>query len=81
MNLTEALDAVLPELPQARPSRSQPLRLDPDLIVHESMLDGEPIVGVLKRGKNAYFRLSPFQWQLLQLFDGQRSYEEIAELL
>jgi len=80
MNLTEALDAVLPELPQARPSRSQPPRLDPDLIVHESVLDGEPIVGVLKRGKNAYFRLAPFQWQLLQLFDGRRSYQEISEL-
>lgn len=79
MNLTEALDAVLPELPQARPSRSQPPRVDPDLIVHETVLDGEPIIGVLKRGKNAYFRLSPSQWQLLQLFDGQRSYQEIAE--
>ena len=78
MNLTEALDAVLPELPQARPSRSQPPRVDPDLIVHETVLDGEPVVGVLKRGKNAYFRLSPSQWQLLQLFDGQRSYQEIA---
>ena len=80
MNLTEALDAVLPELPQARPSRSQPPRLDPDLIIHESVLDGEPIVGVLKRGKNAYFRLTPFQWQLLQLFDGRRSYEQISEI-
>jgi putative peptide zinc metalloprotease protein len=80
MNLTEALDAVLPELPQARVSRSQPPRLDPDLVVHDTVLDGEPIVGVLKRGKNAYFRLTPFQWQLLQLFDGQRSYEEISQL-
>jgi putative peptide zinc metalloprotease protein len=80
MNLTEALDAVLPELPQARLSRSHPPRLDPELIVHESVLDGEPIVGVLKRGKNAYFRLTPFQWQLLKLFDGHRSYEEISEL-
>ncbi len=79
MNLTEALDAVLPELPQARPSRNQPPRVDPDLIVHETVLDGEPIIGVLKRGKNAYFRLSPSQWQLIQIFDGQRSYQEIAE--
>jgi putative peptide zinc metalloprotease protein len=80
MNLTEALDAVLPELPQTRPSRSQPPRLDPDLVVHETVLDGEPVVGVLKRGKGAYFRLTPFQWQLLQLFDGQRSYEEISNV-
>lgn len=81
MNLTEALDAVLPELPQARPARSRPPRLDPDLIVHETVLDGEPIIGVLKRGDNAYFRLAPSQWQLLQFFDGIRSYQEIAEEL
>src|SRR5262249_39577525 len=31
------------------------------------------------RGKNAYFRLSPSQWQLLQFFDGERSYQEIAD--
>jgi putative peptide zinc metalloprotease protein len=80
MNLTEALDAVLPELPQVRQSNSQPPRLDPDLVVHDTVLDGEPIVGVLKRGKNAYFRLTPFQWQLLQLFDGQRSYEDISQV-
>jgi putative peptide zinc metalloprotease protein len=79
MNLTEALDAVLPELPQARISRSNPPRLDPDLIVHETVLDGEPVIGVLKRGKNSYFRLSPTQWQILQLFDGNRSYQEIAD--
>lgn len=79
MNLTEALDAVLPELPPARSSRSQPPRLDPDLIVHETVLDGEPVIGVLKRGKNTYFRLSPAQWKLLLLFDGERSYEEIAD--
>ena len=79
MNLTEALDAALPEIPQARISRSRPPQLDSDLIVHEDVLDGEPVIGVLQRGKSNYFRFPPWQWQLAQLFDGERSYEEIAK--
>lgn len=79
MNLSEALDAALPEIPKARSSRSEPPRVDPDLVIHETVLDGEPIVGVLKRGKNSYYRLSPMQWELIRLFDGERSYAEIAE--
>ncbi len=79
MNLSEALDAALPEIPQSRLGRSRPLRLDPDLIVREETLDGEPIVGVFHRGKANYFRLSPGQWKLACLFDGVRSFDEIAE--
>ncbi len=80
MNLSEALDAALPEIPQARLSRSRPPRLDPDLVTHEEVLDGEPIIGVLQRDRANYFRFPPLQWQLAQLFDGERSYEEIAEV-
>jgi putative peptide zinc metalloprotease protein len=79
MNLSEALDAALPDIPRARLTRSRPPRLDPDLIVHEDVLDGEPVVGLLQRGKSNFFRLSPQQWELAKLFDGERSYEEIAE--
>ncbi len=79
MNLSEALDAALPEIPKARLTRSRPPRLDPDLIVHEDVLDGEPIIGLLQRGKSNYFRFTPSQWELAKLFDGIRSYEEIAE--
>ena len=80
MNLSEALDAALPEIPRARIARNRPPRLDPDLIIREEMLDGEPVVGILQRDKANYFRFSPSQWQLAQLFDGARSFEEIAEL-
>lgn len=80
MNLSEALDAALPEIPQARLTRSRPLCLDPDLVVHETVLDGEPIVGVLHRGKNNYFRFNPWQWTVAQLFNGERSCEEIVDL-
>jgi putative peptide zinc metalloprotease protein len=80
MNLIEALDAALPEIPQVRLSRSRPPQLDPDLITHETILDGEPVIGVLQRGKNNYYRFSPSEWDLAKMFDGQRSYEEIAEI-
>lgn len=80
MNLTEALDAALPEIPKTRLARSRPPCLDPDLIVREDTLNGEPIVGVLKREKRNFFRFTPSQWQIVQLFDGVRSYGEIAEL-
>ncbi len=78
MNLSEALDAALPEIPKARLSRSRPPRLDPDLVVRADTLDGEPFFGILQRGKGNYFRFQPAQWQLAQLFDGVRGYEEIA---
>ncbi len=80
MNLSEALDAALPEMPKTRLSRSRPPCLDPDLIVREDTLNGEPIVGVLKRDKRNFFRFMPSQWQIVQLFDGVRTYAEIAEL-
>ena len=80
MNLSEALDVALPEIPQSRLSRSRPPRVDPDLIIREETLDGEPIIGLLQRDSARYFRFSPAQWELTQLFDGSRSYEEIAEL-
>ena len=80
MNLSEALDAALPEIPRTRLARSRPPRLDPNLIVREDVLDGEPIFGILQRGKANFFRFPPAQWQLALLFDGARSYEEIAGL-
>ena len=80
MNLVEALDAALPAIPRERLSRIRPPQLDPDLITHETTLDGEPVIGVLQRGRSNYYRFSPAQWELALLFDGQRSYEEVAEV-
>jgi putative peptide zinc metalloprotease protein len=80
MNLTEALDAALPEIPKTRYARERPPRLDPELIVREDAIDGEPFVGVLKREGSSFFRFPPGQWQLANLFDGIRSYDEIAAL-
>jgi putative peptide zinc metalloprotease protein len=80
MNLSEALDAALPEIPKSRLSRSRPPCLDPDLIVREDVLDGETVFGVFQRDKNHFFRMTPAQWQLALLFDGARSCDEIADL-
>ena len=80
MNLSEALDVALPQMPQARLARGRPPCVDPDLLVREEMLDGEPIVGVLQRDTVHYFRFSRTQWDLAQLFDGVRTYEEVAQL-
>jgi putative peptide zinc metalloprotease protein len=80
MNLSEALDAALPEIPRTRLSRRNPPRLDPELIVREDVSDGEPIVAVYQRSTANLLRLKPTQWQLAQLFDGVRTYEEIAHM-
>jgi putative peptide zinc metalloprotease protein len=78
MNLSEALDAALPEIPRTRLSRKNPPRLDPDLIVRDDVTDGEPVVAVYQRSTASLLRLKPTQWQLARLFDGVRSYDEIA---
>lgn len=79
MNLSEALDAALPEIPRTRLSRKRPPMVDPELIVREDILDGEPVMVIYQRSTANVFRFPPVQWKLIQLFDGKRSYEEIAE--
>jgi putative peptide zinc metalloprotease protein len=79
MNLSEALDAALPEIPRTRLEQTSPALLDPGLISREDTLDGEPVIAVMQRQGSTFCRLTPAQWQLAQLFDGQRSFEEIAE--
>ena len=79
MNLSEALDAALPEMPKTRLEHTHPARLDPGLIFREDTLDGEPVIAVMQRQGSTFCRLTPAQWQLAQLFDGERNFEEIAE--
>ena len=78
MNLSEALDAALPDIPRARLSRKSPPRIDPDLIIREDVVDGESIVSVYQRSTANLLRMKPTQWQLAGLFDGVRTYQEIA---
>jgi putative peptide zinc metalloprotease protein len=78
MNLSEVLNVALPELP-ARRIKGYP-RLHPKLVMREHIEDGSPtMVGVVSGGTYVY-RFNLDQWSLVQLFDGQRSYREVAEL-
>jgi len=79
MNLSEALDSALPDIPKTRLERTRPPLLDPGLISREDTLDGEPVIAVMQRQGSTFCRLTPAHWELAQLFDGQRSFEEVAE--
>jgi putative peptide zinc metalloprotease protein len=78
MNLAEALD-VLPEI--TAPTRSKRIfKMDPNLVGREHIEEGALIFLAHVPGSAQVFRLTPEQWKLAHCFDGQRSYEEIAEL-
>ncbi len=79
MNLTRALDVALPEIPARALSQRLP-RVDPKATFREHLDDGERVVRVYTPSSGFMFRLTPAQWALAQLFDGNRSYPEIAEL-
>lgn len=78
MNLVEALNAALPELPAQRLKRKGFPRLNPLLIYREHIEEGEPVVIAHVQGSGEVFRVPPEQWKLLEFFDGERSYEEVA---
>ncbi len=77
MNIANALNAALPELPERVISRSVP-KLDPRVIARQQIESGQPTVLAKLPGADTFIRLEPPQWVLLQLFDGERSYLEIA---
>ena len=55
-------------------------KMDPRLVGRTHVLDGVPVVHVLIPDNHQYYTLPPQDWELIQLFDGERTYEEIAEL-
>src|SRR6267154_716367 len=77
MNLTQALNAALPEIPARIISRRCP-RVPPDAVAQEHLEFGERVVRVLVPSQEAMYRFPPQNWALIQLFDGVRSYEDIA---
>jgi putative peptide zinc metalloprotease protein len=78
MNLTRALDVALPEIP-ARTLSLRPPRLDPKATFREHLEDGELVVRVYIPSSGYMFRLTTAQWSIAQLFNGTRSYSEIAD--
>lgn len=79
MNLTRALDVALPEIPARALSQRLP-RVDPKVTFREHLEDGERMFRVYTPSSGFMFKLNPAQWRLAQLFDGNRSYSEIAAL-
>lgn len=79
MNIANALNAALPELPERVIKRSVP-RLDPRVIARQQIEHGKPTVLAKLPGADNFVRLDPSQWTLLQLFDGERSYATVATL-
>src|SRR5438874_12067280 len=78
MNIVRALDVALPEMPE-QVVRRTPRKLDPRVIAKEHVEQGQQVVLVKMPGTDLVFRFAPIQWQLVQLFDGKRSFAEIAE--
>lgn len=78
MNLTRLLDVALPEIP-ARVISGRAPRMPPDVVFKEHIEEGNPIVRVLVPSQEAMYRFPPANWALAQLFDGNRTYEDIAE--
>ena len=79
MNLTRALDVALPDIPARAISQRQP-RLDPGATFREHMEDGQLMVRVYVPASGFMYTMSPAQWGLAQLFDGNRSAAQISKL-
>lgn len=78
MNFTEAFNTALPEIPALH--RDFLPRLRPDLLAREHVQRGVTVVvGVLPETGYLY-RWDSNTWELLQLFDGVRTLEEISSL-
>lgn len=77
MNITEALHVALPDLPPRLSRRRRP-RLHPHIVTRQQMEDGQPVIYAIVSGANQLYRFTPEQWELIQLFNGERSYEEVS---
>jgi len=79
MNIVRALDVALPDLP-ARVTRRDTPKLDSRIITKEHIEHDRPIIIAKVPGSDIVLRFAPEQWKLIQLFDGNRSYKDIADL-
>lgn len=79
MNITQALNVALPDLPARMVSQRYP-RMHPKVVFKEHIEEGQRVIRAFVPGVDAMFSFPPESWSLIQLFDGQRSYAEVAEL-
>jgi putative peptide zinc metalloprotease protein len=79
MNLTRVLNNALPDMP-ARMLAERPPRLDPGVNFREHIEEGKTVVRVYVPSAKSMFTFKPGNWKLAQLFDGNRTYDEVAQL-
>jgi len=78
MNLTQALNVTLPEPPAAKLRESYPC-CSPKMIARDHFeREGHMVHVLIPDGPAHFFRFSKQQYELIRLFDGKRSYAEIA---
>ena len=77
MNLSEALNVALPDLPAPSLRRRYP-RLHPNIVTRQHLEDGAVVIYAVVSGYDDLYRFTPNQWEITKLFDGQRSYEDVA---
>ncbi len=79
MNLTQILNVTLPE-PPTRLREKFP-RPYPSMIAKDHFeREGHMVHVILPDGPSHFFRFSAVQFELIKLFDGRRSYQQIAEI-
>jgi putative peptide zinc metalloprotease protein len=78
MNLTQVMNVTLPEPPAARMRDSYPC-CSPKMIAKDHFeREGHMVHVIIPDGPSHFFRFSKQQFELIKLFDGKRSYAEIA---
>src|SRR5258708_6517733 len=79
MNLTRVLNVALPEIPVRSLAQSGP-RVDPGAVYKEHIENGEAVGRVYGPSARGRYTFHSENWALMRLFDGKRSYDEIAEV-
>jgi putative peptide zinc metalloprotease protein len=80
MNLTQVLGETIPAPPSARMTESYP-RAHPKLIARDHYeREGHMVHIIVPDGPSHFFRFSKQQYELIKMFDGRRSYKQIADL-
>ncbi len=77
MNILNIGDLAFTPLP-AELAKDRMPKLDPELLTREHDENGVQYMFVMRRRRNLLYKVPIEEWRLLELFDGRRSYEQIA---
>ena len=79
MNLNQALNVALPEIPARQMAQRYP-RLDPEHTFKKHLEDNQVMVRLYMPSTGLMYSFPEQNWNLIRLFDGKRSYQEIADV-